>query len=64
MNRPILMCTMLFAAAATLGAQDARQASPYEGPSNPPGDDTIETSSTPAPKPSAGGPGTTCSALE
>jgi hypothetical protein len=56
MNRTIVVCALFVVAAATLGAQDARQASPYEGTSNPPGDDTIETSSTPAPKPSAGHP--------
>lgn len=56
MNRPILVCTMLFVAAATLGAQDASQANPYRGTSTPPPDDTIITSSTPRAKPHAGRP--------
>ena len=56
MNRTIVLCALFVVAAATLGAQDSSQASPYQGTSNPPADDTIETSSTPAAKPSAGRP--------
>jgi hypothetical protein len=56
MNRTIVVCALFVAAALTLGAQDAKQASPFEGTSNPPADDTIETTSTPAPKPPAGRP--------
>ena len=54
MNRPILVCALLFLATAALGAQDASQSSPYQGTSNPPPDDTIVTSSTPQAKPPAG----------
>ena len=54
MNRPILICAFFAAAAAALGAQDASQASPYQGTSNPPADDAIVTSSTPQAKPPAG----------
>jgi hypothetical protein len=56
MNRTIVLCALFVVAAATLGAQDSSQASPYQGTSNPPADDTIETSSTPAAKPPAGRP--------
>jgi hypothetical protein len=56
MNRMIVVCALFVVAAATLGAQDASQAGPYQGTSNPPADDTIETSSTPAPKPPAARP--------
>jgi hypothetical protein len=56
MNRTIVVCALFVVAAATLGAQDASQAGPYQGTSNPPADDTIETSSTPTPKPPAGQP--------
>ncbi len=58
MNRPILVCALLFVATAGLGAQDASQASPYEGTSTPPPDDTIVTSSAPQAKPPAGRPAT------
>jgi hypothetical protein len=54
MNRPILVCALLFLTTAALGAQDASQSSPYQGTSNPPPDDTIVTSSTPQAKPLAG----------
>jgi hypothetical protein len=54
MNRPILLCVFFAAAAAALGAQDASQASPYQGTSNPPANDEIVTSSTPQAKPPAG----------
>ena len=54
MNRPILVCAFFVAASAALGAQNASQASPYQGTSNPPANDAILTSSTPQAKPSAG----------
>ena len=54
MNRPILVCALLFLTTAALGAQDASQSSPYQGTSNPPPDDTIVTSGTPQVKPPAG----------
>jgi hypothetical protein len=54
MNRPILVCVVLAATAAALGAQDAGQASPYQGTSNPPANDEIVTSSAQQAKPPAG----------
>jgi len=54
MNRPILVCALLLMTAATLGAQQASESSPYQGTSTPPPDDTIVTTSTPQPKPPAG----------
>lgn len=45
MNRPILICAMIFGASALLGAQQASQSNPYEGTSNPPPDSTIVSSS-------------------
>jgi len=56
MNRPILVCALLFLSTAALGAQDASQSSPYEGTSSPPADSTIETTSAPQAKPPAGQP--------
>jgi hypothetical protein len=56
MNRPILVCALLFMAAAALGAQEASQSSPYQGTSTPPADDIIVTTSTPHAKPLAGRP--------
>jgi hypothetical protein len=58
MKRSILICVVLAAAAAFLGAQEDGQANPYQGTSNPPPDDTIVTSQSAAPiaKPSAGQP--------
>ncbi len=58
MNRPFLMSALFVAAAAALGAQQGSQSGSYEGTSTPPPDDTIITSSAPAPiaKPSAGTP--------
>ena len=56
MNRLTLVCALLLTAATGLGAQDASQASPYQGTSTPPPDDTILTSSTPQAKPHAGRP--------
>lgn len=52
MNRPILVCAMFLAAAAALGAQEGSQSSSYQGTSDPPSDDAIVTSTTPAAKPS------------
>jgi len=57
MNRPILVCTLLLMGAASLGAQEASQSSPYEGVSTPPPDSTIEVTSAPHAKPPAGQPG-------
>jgi len=54
MNRPILVCALLFMATAALGAQQASQSNPYEGISTPPPDNTIVTSSAPQAKPPAG----------
>ncbi|MGD0520522.1 MAG: hypothetical protein ABSA48_04635 [Terracidiphilus sp.] len=54
MNRPILVCALFVAAAAVLQAQDASHSSAFQGTSNPPADDQITTSSTPAAKPPAG----------
>jgi len=54
MNRPVLVCALMIAAAATLGAQEASQSSPYQGTANPPADDEILTSSQPEAKPPAG----------
>jgi len=45
-SQSLLFCAFLAAASASLAAQ---QASPYEGVSNPPADDTIITSNPPAP---------------
>ena len=62
MNRPILVralvaaATVFVAAAMAVGAQEANQSSAYQGTSNPPSDDQITTSATPAPKPPAGQP--------
>lgn len=58
MNRSILVCALLSVATAVLGAQDASQASPYQGTSTPPPDDTIVSTSTPQAKPPAGQPDT------
>jgi hypothetical protein len=57
MNRSILVCILLVATAAALGAQEASQtaqSSPYEGVSRPPADDQIITTDTPEAKPEAG----------
>jgi hypothetical protein len=56
LNRSILMCALLAAAATALGAQDASQSNPYQGVSNPPADDVIVTTSIPVAKPPAGKP--------
>lgn len=52
MNRPILTFALFAAATAALGAQQASQANPYQGVSNPPADDTIVTSEAAPAKPS------------
>jgi len=52
MNRPILVCALFVAAAATLGAQEGSQSSPYQGTSDPPPDGTIVTTTAPVAKPS------------
>ena len=57
MKRQILVCALLVAAAAAVGAQGAGQSSqsnPYQGTSNPPPDDQITTSGVPQAKPPAG----------
>jgi hypothetical protein len=54
MNRSIHVCALLLMAAATLGAQEASQSSPYEGTATPPPDNTIVTARTPHAKPPAG----------
>lgn len=60
MNRPILVCALFAASAAALVAQQASQANPYQGTSEPPPDDTITTTipqaQTPIAKPRAGTP--------
>ena len=62
MNRPLLACAFLALASAALCAQQSppTQAGPYAGTSNPPPDDTIESSEPaqpqPLPKPPAGKP--------
>jgi hypothetical protein len=56
MNRAILVCALLLATAAVLGAQQASQSNPYQGVSNPPPDDTIVTETAPAHKPSPAKP--------
>lgn len=60
MNRPFLVCALLVATAAALGAQNASQPAsqqpPYQGVSHPPADDVIVTTSIPEAKPPAGQP--------
>jgi len=58
MNRTILAAALfsLTAAASFAGAQQTNSSSPYQGVSNPPSDDTIETTETPVAKPPAGHP--------
>ncbi|MGD0095596.1 MAG: hypothetical protein ABSB60_03825 [Terracidiphilus sp.] len=61
MIRPVFLCTLMLTVAASLGAQDASQSSPYQGTSTPPPDDTIETPpvaqpAVPQAKPAAGQP--------
>jgi hypothetical protein len=52
MNRPILVCALWVAAAASLAAQ-TQQPNPYAGTSNPPPDDTIINNVPPEPAPVA-----------
>ncbi len=54
MNRPILACAFLAFGSIALCAQQSSPSDPYSGTSNPPPDDTIETSAPLAPKPPAG----------
>jgi len=56
MKRPILIWALFAASAAALAAQQASQANPYQGTSDPPPDDTITTTvtQTPIAKPQAG----------
>jgi hypothetical protein len=58
MNRPILACALFAFASAALTAQ--QQSAPYSGTSNPPPDQTIESTepqqAQPLPKPNAGTP--------
>jgi type IV secretory pathway VirB10-like protein len=54
MNVKYFTCAFLAVAAATLGAQQQAQQSPYSGTSNPPADDAIVTTTTPPAKPPAG----------
>ncbi len=56
MNRPILACAFLAFGSIALCAQQSSPSDPYAGTSNPPPDDTIETSAPIAPKPPAGRP--------
>ncbi len=55
MNRPIVACAFFAFATAVMCAQQPSSASdPYQGTSNPPPDDTIESSAPLEPKPPAG----------
>ncbi len=56
MNRPILICALLAAEAASMGVFASAQSSPYQGTSRPPTDDQITTSTAPEAKPPAGHP--------
>lgn len=56
MNRPIVACAFFALATAALCAQQPNQSDPYSGTSNPPPDDTIESSAPLVPKPPAGKP--------
>jgi hypothetical protein len=51
MNRPNLICALLLAASAALGAQQPTQSNPYEGTSTPPPDSTIVSASRAKPSP-------------
>ena len=53
MNRPILACTLFAFASAALCAQQSSQSAPYSGTSNPPPDETIESSEPQPPQPPA-----------
>jgi hypothetical protein len=54
MNRPILACAFFAFASAALCAQQSSPSTPYQGTSNPPSDDNIETSEPAQAKPPAG----------
>jgi hypothetical protein len=56
MNRHFLTCVLFAVASATLSAQQSSPSDPYQGTSNPPSDDTIETSAPAQAKPPAGKP--------
>ncbi|HUV69821.1 MAG TPA: hypothetical protein VMW15_09190 [Terracidiphilus sp.] len=62
MSRCVLVCALMVATAAVLGAQQANPSDSYEGTSNPPPNETITTSmpptpeSAPMPKPSPAHP--------
>jgi hypothetical protein len=56
MNRPILACAFFAFASAALCAQQSSPSTPYQGTSNPPSDDNIETSEPAQAKPPAGKP--------
>jgi hypothetical protein len=56
MNRPIAACAFFAFATAALCAQQSTPSDPYQGTSNPPPDDTIESSAPLIPKPPAGKP--------
>lgn len=56
MNRPFLTCVLFAVTSAALSAQQASPSDPYQGTSNPPSDDSIETSVQATPKPPAGKP--------
>jgi hypothetical protein len=56
MKRTIVVCAMIFAAAAALGAQQTSQSDRYQGISNPPANDEVIVTTTPQAKPSAGKP--------
>jgi hypothetical protein len=56
MNSKIVVCAMIFAAAAALGAQQASQSDPYQGVSTPPSNDEIVVTVEPEAKPPAGHP--------
>ncbi len=53
MRRTVLVCALLAAAAAFLGAQEANQSTKYQGTANPPPDDTITIPDAQQPAPPA-----------
>lgn len=53
LNRSFLICALILATSAALGAQQASQSDQYQGTSNPPPDDTIVTPVPVAPAPAA-----------
>jgi hypothetical protein len=56
MNRIFVVCAMIFAATAALGAQQSIQSGPYQGTSNPPANDEIVVTTISPAKPVAGRP--------